>query len=96
MTISNAPSPPPPPRKDDPVNHPDHYGGGDNPFEVIKIIEYFDLNFSLGSAIKYILRAGKKLREEDIIDLRKAAWYCSREADRLEALRNIEEAEYGR
>lgn len=66
------------------VNHPLHYGGVDNPFEVIKIIEHFELNFSLGSAVKYILRAGKKPREKDITDLRKAAWYCNREADRLE------------
>jgi hypothetical protein len=69
------------------VNHPLHYGGADNPFEVIKIIEHFELNFSLGSAVKYILRAGKKPHEKDITDLRKAAWYCSREADRLEAPR---------
>jgi hypothetical protein len=70
------------------VNHPPHYGGGDNPFEVIKIIEHFGLNFALGSAVKYILRAGKKQRESDIIDLRKAAWYCNREAERLEALQD--------
>lgn len=45
----------------DPVNHPAHYGGTDNPFEPIKIIEHYDLNFSLGNVIKYTLRAGKKM-----------------------------------
>lgn len=33
MMRSDAPSPPPSSRKDDPVNHPNHYDGGDNPFE---------------------------------------------------------------
>lgn len=57
------------------VNHPKHYQG--NKFEVIDIIEDFDLNFSLGSAIKYILRAGKK--DERNQDLEKAIWYLQRE-----------------
>jgi hypothetical protein len=57
------------------VNHPSHYQG--NQFEVIDIIEDFDLNFSMGNAIKYILRAGKK--EDRIEDLKKAVWYLERE-----------------
>jgi hypothetical protein len=63
-----------------------HYGGADNPYEAIKIIEALGLNFALGSAIKYIARHGKKAGENVVSDLRKAAWYCAREADRLEAL----------
>lgn len=59
------------------VNHPDHYQG--NKFEVIDIIEDFDLNFSLGSAIKYILRAGKK--DDRKQDLEKAIWYLKRELE---------------
>ena len=35
------------------VNHPSHYNQG---IEPIDIIESWDLNFSLGNAIKYILR----------------------------------------
>lgn len=63
--------------KKEAVNHPQHYGGGDNPYEVIKIIEHFELGFNLGNAIKYILRAGKK---DDINqDLKKAVWYLQRE-----------------
>lgn len=63
--------------KQDNVNHPNHYGGKDNPFEAIKVIEHYDLNFNIGNAIKYILRAGKK----DIFkqDLEKAVWYLNRE-----------------
>lgn len=59
------------------VNHPPHYGGADNPYEVIKVIEAWELNFNLGNAVKYISRAGKK---EDLIeDLEKAIWYLKRE-----------------
>ena len=40
----------------DMVNHPDHYGGKDNPYEAIKVIEAWDLNFNTGNAVKYIAR----------------------------------------
>jgi hypothetical protein len=68
------------------INSPKHYGGADNIYEAIKIIEHFNLNFSLGSALKYIIRAGKKSSEPTVDDLKKAAWYCLREAKRIEAL----------
>ena len=45
------------------VNHPQHYGGKDNPFEAIKVIEAWDLDFCLGNAVKYISRAAKKGEE---------------------------------
>lgn len=57
------------------VNHPDHYQG--NKFEVIDIIEDYELNFTLGSVIKYVLRAGKK--DDKTTDLEKAIWYLERE-----------------
>jgi hypothetical protein len=72
------------------VNHPDHYapsaGSSDskNVYEAINIIEAYDLNFSLGNTIKYILRSDKK--GSQIEDLRKAAWYLNREIDRLKNL----------
>ena len=59
------------------VNHPDHYGGEDNTYEAIKVIEAWDLNFHLGNVVKYISRAGKK-SENSIEDLKKAEWYLSR------------------
>lgn len=73
------------------VDHPAHYGGADSPFEPIKIIRAYDLNFALGSAIKYILRAGKKEGEPPWQDLRKAAWYCLNEAEVLETAAKSEE-----
>jgi integrase len=32
------------------VDHPEHYGGADNPYEAIKVIEAWDLGFCLGNA----------------------------------------------
>ena len=57
------------------VNHPSHYGGADNVYEAIKVIDAWDLGFSLGNAVKYISRAGKKHTEKEIEDLQKSIWY---------------------
>jgi hypothetical protein len=65
------------------VNHPDHYGGSENPYEAIKIIEAWDLNFHLGNVIKYVSRAGKK-NKDTIEDLKKARWYIDRHIQNLE------------
>jgi hypothetical protein len=64
------------------VDHPPHYGGGDNPYEAIKVIEAWGLNFNLGNAAKYLARAGKK--GAALEDLRKAAWYLNREIENLQ------------
>jgi hypothetical protein len=64
------------------VDHPPHYGGKDNPYEAIKVIEAWRLGFCLGNAVKYIARAGKK--GSVIEDLKKAAWYLNREIERRE------------
>jgi len=61
------------------VNHPDHYQG--NKMEVIDIIEDYSLGFSLGNAIKYILRADKKGNKKQ--DLQKAMWYLERELSKF-------------
>ena len=63
------------------VNHPRHYGGEGNPYEAIKVIEAWDLNFSLGNVVKYISRAGKK--NETLEDLEKASWYLDRAIQNL-------------
>ena len=60
------------------VNHPAHYGGQDNPYEAIKVIEAWQLGFCLGNTVKYIARAGKKLVDTEIEDLEKARWYLDR------------------
>lgn len=65
------------------VDHPAHYGGADNPYEAIKVIDNWKLNFNLGNTVKYISRAGKKNAEKTIEDLEKAAWYLNREIQNL-------------
>lgn len=62
------------------VNHPAHYGGADNPYEAIKVIEAWGLGFCLGNTLKYISRADHK--GTPVTDLEKAAWYLQREIAR--------------
>jgi hypothetical protein len=62
------------------VNHPLHYHGAEDPYETIKVIEAWGLNFHLGNAVKYISRCDMKGNR--IEDLKKAAWYLQREIDR--------------
>ena len=59
------------------VDHPAHYGGAENTYEAIKVIEAWELGFNLGNVIKYISRAGKK--GSKLEDLKKAQWYLNRE-----------------
>jgi hypothetical protein len=61
------------------IEHPDHYQG--KGLEVIEVIEAFDLGFSLGNCIKYILRAGKK--GDAVEDLLKARWYLERHLEKI-------------
>jgi hypothetical protein len=60
------------------VDHPAHYGGADNPYEAIKVIEAWDLDFHFGNTVKYIARAGKKDGSGEIEDLKKGLWYLNR------------------
>jgi beta-glucanase (GH16 family) len=64
------------------VNHPAHYGG-DTTYEVIKVIEAWNLDkdFCLGNAVKYIARAGHK--DDALEDLEKARWYLDRKITNL-------------
>jgi hypothetical protein len=66
------------------VNHPGHYGGSDNVYEAIKVIEAWDLGFHLGNTVKYISRAGKKETDKELQDLKKALWYLERHIQNLE------------
>jgi len=67
------------------VNHPAHYGGEDDDYEVIKVIEAWDLGFHLGNTVKYVARAGKKDPETLIQDLEKAKWYLDRKIANVKA-----------
>ena len=68
------------------VNHPHHYGGEDNAYEVIKVCEAWELDKDayLFNVVKYVARAGKKDTAKELEDLKKAAFYLDRKIKKLE------------
>jgi len=60
----------------DKINHPEHYQG--EGLEAIDVIEKFGLDMHRGTAVKYILRSGRKGSVLD--DIKKAIWYLVRYA----------------
>lgn len=78
------------------INHPDHYLG-DRKYETIDVIDDWDLNFNVGTAVKHISRAGRKPGHDTVKDYLKAQFYLGYEIDRLMAdgavEREIAEAE---
>jgi hypothetical protein len=73
------------------VDHPDHYGGADNPYEAIKVVEAWGLGFHLGNVVKYVSRAGKK--GDELEDLKKARWYLERHIANVEKAKLQEDLE---
>lgn len=65
------------------VDHPAHYGGADDPYEAIKVIEAWGLGFNLGNTVKYVSRAERK--GAALQDLEKARWYLDREIAKRKA-----------
>jgi hypothetical protein len=63
----------------DTVNHPPHYQQHPAGIECIDVIE--PMTFNVGSAMKYLWRAG--LKGDLLEDLLKAHWYVVREIGRL-------------
>jgi hypothetical protein len=66
------------------INNPIHYGGKENVYETIKVIDNWELDFLLGNVIKYISRAGKKDPTKKLEDLKKALFYLERKIKNLE------------
>ena len=76
------------PKDKEMVNHPSHYGGADNPYEAIKVIEAWEADFNIGTTLKYLCRCGKKTiggsaEEMRLEDLKKARWYLDREIQNI-------------
>ena len=63
-----------------------HYGGADNPHEVIKCLEAWGLEKDalLWNAVKYVARSGKKIDQPTLKDLKKALYYLKRRVEKLE------------
>ena len=68
------------------VNGPQHYGGKDNPYEVIKVCEAWGLDKDayLFNVVKYVARAGKKDPQKELEDLKKAIFYLNRKVENLQ------------
>lgn len=62
----------------DPVT-PQYYQGD----YVMRIIEDFKLDFLRGTVVKYLLRAGNKAADTELVDLEKARWYLDRKIQQL-------------
>ena len=59
------------------IDHPQHYGGSENPYETIKVLEAWMtrdemIGFCKGNALKYLSRHRQK---GGLSDLEKSAWY---------------------
>lgn len=65
----------------DSVERPEHYTASS--IEVFDAIEAWELNYCRGQVVKYVARAGKKAKETELEDLKKARWYLNKEIDRL-------------
>lgn len=72
---------------EDKVNHPTHYTSHPSGIECIQITRHYP--FAIGSALKYLWRAGLKQEQgyadklKEIEDLKKAVWYIN---DRIKEL----------
>lgn len=64
----------------DAVNHPKHYVTNPSGVECIEVVEH--MSFNIGNAVKYLWRCG--LKDDVLIDLKKARWYVEREIARIE------------
>ena len=64
-------------KANDSIHSPKHYTTGK--YEVIDVIEDWDLNFRLANTIKYVAR--HKHKGKPLEDLKKALWYLQREID---------------
>ncbi len=68
------------------VNHPSHYGGADNPYEAIRVMEAWAMESgwdpvqitNITMAMKYIRRHGQKAIAPAPQDLEKACWHINR------------------
>lgn len=66
--------------KTDPITAPKHYVEG-RKYEPLDVIEDWGLGYHLGSALKYLARAGRK--DDEVADLQKAMVYIQRHIAKL-------------
>ena len=69
------------------VNHPRHYGGEDNPYETIKVLEATLTSEELIGALKFQIYkyTARHRAKGGFEDLRKAQWYLNRLVSYIES-----------
>jgi hypothetical protein len=72
---------------DSAVKAPSHYCDG-RQYEPRKVIRDWGLSWEIGSAVKYLARAGRKDKDKQVEDLRKAIEFIQYEIEGLEASKN--------
>ena len=77
-------------KKQDMVNHPPHYTQHPSGVECKDICKHF--NWLRGNVIKYVWRAG--LKENEIEDLEKAAFYLQEEITRIKEIDKASQGPY--
>jgi len=63
-------------------DHPQHHAG-DKAYEVIKVLEVWNLDFHRGNAVNHIYRSSIEDTDAKIQNLEKAKWYIQRKIDLL-------------
>lgn len=63
-------------------------------YDLIDVIQDYNLNFNRGNIIKYICRAGKKENNPELADLYKALDYLEREITYIKELRTDKDKEW--
>ena len=61
------------------------YYKGESTMDVIEVARMFQMSFTLGNVLKYIVRAGLKGKNKEIEDLEKAREYLDREIEHLKS-----------
>ena len=68
-------------RKKEIINHPSHYGGKDNPYEAIKVLEARMTREEMIGYLKatvYTYNDRAKHKGTELIDYKKALWFQNR------------------
>ena len=69
---------------------PSYYSGKKYNYSARKVVEDFDLSYNVGTAVSYLLRAGKKPNNPKEQDIRKAIDHLHFELNRIAADKETE------
>lgn len=65
----------------------DYYKLPEGAEQIQDLVEFKNMNFSMGNIFKAAYRMGQKAGNDDLYDIRKIIWYANRELERLTKLK---------